>query len=312
MLHDSEYTCNARVEELVYKEEEALNEETLSIQIKAIENEEVLKMTRKANRFKGKRVTKHFEEKIKMDVDGATGIHFNEEIVVDIISRLPVRSHLRFKCVSNLTRITKFLQKFFFLKDMFTSHLSSLTSASLSLAQFTEDVQKLDWLYDGKPWSCKIYCCYDGLVLMGIRKYDDINHLILFLWNPSKRESVVLPSTKFLPSEAYTCGLGCDSTSCDYMILKIGYQSCSEILALKSGSWRIIGKATGIYSSWLSDMDSLAFVHGAFHWLGLSRNESVTSYDISNEVFKEIPLPDGMFVVPDMNMSNMAFLYWEK
>ncbi|KAM3337295.1 hypothetical protein P3S68_031620 [Capsicum galapagoense] len=84
------------------------------------------------------------------------------------------------------------------------------------------------------------------------------------------------------------------------MILKIGYQSCSEILAVKSGSWRIIGKPTGIYSSWLSDMDSLAFVHGAFHWLGLSRNESVTSYDISNGVFKEIPLRDGMFVVPDM------------
>ncbi|PHU24664.1 hypothetical protein BC332_09771 [Capsicum chinense] len=58
--------------------------------------------------------------------------------------------------------------------------------------------------------------------------------------------------------------------------------STNEILALKSGSWRIIGKPTGIYSSWLSNMDSLAFVHGAFHWLGLSRNESVTSYDISN------------------------------
>ncbi|KAM3357050.1 hypothetical protein P3S68_023764 [Capsicum galapagoense] len=122
--------------------------------------------------------------------------------------------------------------KILFLKDMFTLHLSSLTQASLSLDQFTENVQKLDWLYGSKPGNCKIYCCYDGLVL--------------------------------------------------YMILKIGYQSCSEILALESGSWRIIGKPTGIYSSWLSNMDSLAFVHGAFHWLGLSRNESVTSYDISN------------------------------
>ncbi|KAM3322667.1 hypothetical protein P3S67_003818 [Capsicum chacoense] len=91
------------------------------------------------------------------------------------------------------------------------------------------------------------------------------------------------------------------------MILKISYKSCSEILALKSGMWRIIGKPTGIYSSWLSDMDSLTFVHGTFHWLGLSRNESVTSYDISNEVFKEIPLPDGMFVVPDMKYVKHGF-----
>ncbi|KAF3637816.1 putative pentatricopeptide repeat-containing protein-like [Capsicum annuum] len=48
-------------------------------------------------------------------------------------------------------------------------------------------------------------------------------------------------------------------------------------------------------------MDSLTFVHGAFHWLGLSRDESVTSYDISDEVFKEIPFPDGKFVILGMN-----------
>ncbi|KAM3339264.1 hypothetical protein P3S68_029133 [Capsicum galapagoense] len=200
-----------------------------------------------------------------MDVDGATGIHFNEEIVVDILSRLPVQSLLRFKCVSKIwmalisepyftmkhLKLAKNNQnspKILFLKDMFTSHLSSLTPASLPLAQFTENVQKLDWLYGNKPRNCKIYCFCDGLVLVGI-----------------------------------------------------GYQSCSEILALKSGSWRIIGKPTGIYRSWLSDMDSQAFVHGAFHWLGLSRDESVTSYDISNEVFKEITFPDGKFVVPGMN-----------
>ncbi|KAM3199295.1 hypothetical protein P3L10_031655 [Capsicum annuum] len=239
-------------------------------------------MTRKANRIQGKRATKHFEEKIKMDVDGARGIYFNEEIVVDILSRLSVRSLLRFKCVSKfwmalisepcftlkhlkLSKNNQNSPKILFLKNMFSLHFSSLTPASLSSTQFTENVQKLDWLYGGKPWSCKIYCCYDGLVLVGVRRYDNTNHLILFLWNPSTRESVVLPSTEFLPQEDYTCGLGYDSTSGDYMILKISYQSCSEILALKSGM-----------------------------------NDSVTSYDITNEVFKEIPLPDGMFVAPDM------------
>ncbi|PHT28446.1 hypothetical protein CQW23_31959 [Capsicum baccatum] len=231
-----------------------------------------------------------------MDVDGAMGIHFNEEIVVDILSRLPVRSLLQFKCVSKIwmalisepyfmmkhLKLAKNNQnspKILFLKDMFTSHLSSLTPASLPLAQFTENVQKLDWLYGSKPRNCKRF--------VGIRKYDNIKHLMLLLWNPSTRESTVLRSTEFLPSEDYICGLGYDATSGDYMILKIGYHSCSEILALKSGSGRIIGKPIGIYRSWLSDMDSLTFIDGAFHWLGFARDEFVTSYDISNEVLKE-------------------------
>ncbi|PHT30691.1 hypothetical protein CQW23_29703 [Capsicum baccatum] len=59
--------------------------------------------------------------------------------------------------------------------------------------------------------------------------------------NLSTRESIVLPSPKF-SVDWFTClGMSFDSACGDYKILKIFHDKApSEILALKSGPWRII------------------------------------------------------------------------
>ncbi|MCD7451696.1 hypothetical protein HAX54_013079 [Datura stramonium] len=58
--------------------------------------------TQKFNQiFKGKSIVETSNDNTdQMDVDRATAIHFQEEILMDILSKLPVRSLLRFKCVS--------------------------------------------------------------------------------------------------------------------------------------------------------------------------------------------------------------------
>ena len=53
-------------------------------------------------------------------------------------------------------------------------------------------------------------------------------------------------------------------------------------------------------------MDSLAFVHGAVHCLALSLNNSVVSFSISNEVYKEIKR-DCAFVL-DFKQSGVSIL----
>ncbi|XP_049375488.1 F-box/kelch-repeat protein At3g06240-like [Solanum verrucosum] len=253
-----------------------------------------------------------------MDVDGAMGIHLPQDIIMEIFSRLPVRSLFRFKCLSKFW-MTFISEPYFVMKhfnharrnqnsqkirlvnqNLSFQYCSSLTSY-LSSVQLVDDVQQeLDWPSSDKPRSCKIYCCYNGLALLGINEYKYLGDIKLLLWNPSTRESIILPQTGFSVALDFTCGLGYDSTSDDYKILKVGHQSCSELLSLKSGSWRKIGKhPSGIYPVRSSTMDSLAFLHGAFHWLGLSL-EYVVSLDISKEVYTEIPLPDGMFMVSDV------------
>ncbi|XP_055814521.1 F-box/kelch-repeat protein At3g06240-like [Solanum dulcamara] len=276
-------------------------------------------MTQKANRFKGKRVMKHSKEITKMDVDGTMGIHLEEETITEILSRLPVRSLFRFKCVLK-SWMTLINEPYFVKKHLnhaknnqnsqkiclLNNNLSfqyglSLTLASLSPVQLVEDVQQVDWPCSGEVMSCKIYCCYDGLALIGVSEYNHLYNIKLWLWNPSTRESMVLPHIKFSERLDFTCALGYDSTSNDYKIFKIGRESSNEILALKSGSWRKIDKhPAGIYPLWWSTLDSPAFVHEAFHWLG-SLNRSVVSFHILNEVYVELPMPDGWLVVSDIN-----------
>lgn len=70
---------------------------------------------------------------------------------------------------------------------------------------------------------------------------------------------------------------------------------------MKIGSWRNIGKhPRGIYNYDMG-MQYLPFVNEAFQWIGIfgkytkdSRNYSVASFSISNEVYRDIPLPEQL------------------
>ncbi|PHT60858.1 hypothetical protein T459_35291 [Capsicum annuum] len=214
-----------------------------------------------------------------MDVDGTKEVHLQEEIIMDILSRLPVLSLLRFKCVSkcwmtlisepyftlkhlNRAKNNEHSQKILVLHGEFPLHCSSLSTASLSSVQLAEDVRKLDWPSNPRPWRFRMYCCYDGLVLIKLRDYPQYARARLLLWNPSTRESTVLPRTEFSLTKDYSFGLGYDSTSDDYKILKIDDAARCEILALKSGSWRKIDtRPAGVFPVLSDTEDSLAFVH---------------------------------------------------
>ncbi|KAG5594098.1 hypothetical protein H5410_035330 [Solanum commersonii] len=229
-----------------------------------------------------------------MDVDVAT----------DILGRLPVRSLLRFKCVSKLwmTLISDPYFKMKHLNNTWNDKIPKkllLTNATLILTRFpciVEQVQKLDCPSNNKSLCHTLYCCCDGLVLMGIFDYPD-KYLQLLLLNPSTRESTLLPFPKILSKDNCTWGLGFDSTSDDYKILKIDDKSRSEILALKTGSWRLTNKHPIDVRPMLTSTDSLAFVHGAFHWLISSLTKYyVMSFSISDKVYRDIPLPEQMYL----------------
>ncbi|PHT61144.1 hypothetical protein T459_35010 [Capsicum annuum] len=256
-------------------------------------------------------------------------VPLQEEITMEILSRLPVQPLLRFKCVStcwmtlisepyftlkhrNRAKNDQNSQKFLVSRKDLLEDEFSLYCSSLSSVQRIEEVQKLDCPSNGKPWrSCKLYCCYDSLVLIAVFNYCDKTNQRL-LWNPSTRESIVLPDQKFSLERCWcTWGLGYDSVSDDYKILKIDLESCSEILALKSGSWRLTNNYPIGNRPDLLCTESLVFVHGAFHWIDNISRSTVTALSISSEVYTEIPLPEKMLSIYDHKCGRLVSV-WQK
>ncbi|XP_075085160.1 putative F-box protein At4g38870 [Nicotiana tabacum] len=239
----------------------------------------------------------------------ATATHVQEEVLMDILSRLPVQSLLRFKCVSKFWN-TLILEPYFKMKHLnhakndqdsqkfLINHMCpkdnifSMYCVPLSSVQPVEKVQKLDCPSNLKPWRCTIHCYCDGLVVIEVPDNLDNESSILLLWNPSTRESLVLPPLEFPPEGDSRLGLGYDSTSGEYKILHIrdGLGGCklpSEILTLKGGSWRSIDEHPRGICTVLLGMQPLPFVHEAFHWIAILKKLKcfvVVSFSISNEV----------------------------
>ncbi|KAM3237048.1 hypothetical protein P3L10_012077 [Capsicum annuum] len=152
----------------------------------------------------------------------------------------------------------------------------------LSPAQLVEDVQKLklDCPSNPNPMHCAIRCCYDGLAVIQVADILDRHRYNLLLWNPTTRESIVLPPLEFPRAPDSCFGLGYDSTSGEYKILR---GSC----------WRRIDEHPHGICSLVFAMQFLAFVCAAFHWIAISNNcFMVVSFSISNEVYGEIPLSE--------------------
>nr|XP_016448362.1 PREDICTED: F-box protein CPR30-like [Nicotiana tabacum] len=128
----------------------------------------------------------------------------------------------------------------------------------------------------------------------------------LLIWNPSTGESILLPHSENFICDEYqeesAYGLGYDSTTDDYKVIRIdmsGDENANEILALKSGSWRKIDQSSGrTDSSLLSIRERLTSLHGAFNWLGILSRLSVVTFNISDEMYGEIALPETMCLLP--------------
>ncbi|XP_049383020.1 F-box/kelch-repeat protein At3g23880-like [Solanum stenotomum] len=235
-----------------------------------------------------------------------THMHIQEEIIMDILSRLPVKSLFLFKCVSKSWKALICEPSF---KKMHLNHAkndklliertardrniffycSSLSSMSHLIVRDVQESVFVPQCVEG-PYNYKIYGCCNGLFLIGIKqKY--------ILWNPSTRESALLPShwDKFFCD--YNFGLGYDPTSDDYKVVKIpeiNSEAPTEILSLKTGSCRKIYE--GYFTIECHNMDYLTIVRGTFHWLVYSEGGrfSLFSFNISNEAFGELPLSKEM------------------
>ncbi|XWS13372.1 hypothetical protein CRYUN_Cryun36dG0032000 [Craigia yunnanensis] len=241
------------------------------------------------------------------------------DIIADILSRLPVKSLLRSKCVSKPWR----------------SLISDPQFAKLHLGQSQKDsnisphrvlvstnpIQSIDYeAYSGSDDGSKgvLELDYPAPIEMDPEKDVELlgscNGLLcvvvdynkeFILWNPSTRESRPLPKPKHRPNGLFVYGLGYDFSTDDYKLIRIARpprrypaivsdKAKVEVLSMKTNVWRRIPDPK---TDQMELDGSGIFLNGSLHFLArkVSGLNKIFSFDLAEEKFQElVPLPDRL------------------
>ncbi|XP_059650936.1 F-box/kelch-repeat protein At3g06240-like [Cornus florida] len=253
------------------------------------------------------------------------------DVVIDILTRLPVKTLIRCSCVckslyslvTNPSFITKHLNannnnnnnNLLLIRrcssdrdeDEYDAdaeeHYSVLRCENKILCDYAEfelPVYSFDNNYFRIVGSCNgVVCLSNDLVFYR-------NHI--YLWNPSIQKTMALPRPRITFGKhgchMHSIGFGFDSVTDDYKVVRIvyllkvldGYVTPPEvdIFSLSTGRWRNISHL-GL-KHLIRELAPQAFLNGAAHWLadnGSEKSHLIVSFHMGDEVFGEIKVPDG-------------------
>ncbi|GKB31689.1 F-box/kelch-repeat protein-like protein [Tanacetum coccineum] len=234
--------------------------------------------------------------------------HLCEELIDEILERLPPKSLLRFRSVSKswCHRISSgnFIRNHTFRCVTTATWLKPLLKHQI---HFSKDGVEFSYALDptdvhssnevakfSKGPSQIVGSCFGILCLNKITVSPSVS-----LWNPSIRRKVTVPDYPFGNSDvAY--GFGFDPTTDDYKIagLSCGDVQSSYVYSLKTNSWTEIQLPTTPFSE---VMTLACFVDGALHWAVKCESNDIPHYcimtlDLRTHVFGMISLPNPSWV----------------
>ncbi|XP_057998933.1 F-box/kelch-repeat protein At3g23880-like, partial [Hevea brasiliensis] len=220
--------------------------------------------------------------------------HLPQELLAEILSRLPVKSILICRCVSKTwySLITN--------PSFIAHHLKKTPARNSGLLFFGYVTEELDFpfkpyarylLYPDESFPAnhveELDCPLKGLKVLykivgscnGVfcLSYGRYNRVVL--WNPSVRKIVKIPWPNVtLNSHGLhkdSLGFGFDSSADDYKLVRIVYLPGSnfdfdeippfvEIYSLRSRGWK---KVDNDLKYVITDLSKSAFLNGTFHWV---------------------------------------------
>ncbi|PON31415.1 F-box domain containing protein [Parasponia andersonii] len=251
-------------------------------------------------------------------------MEFPEDITVEILKRLPVKTLVRFKCVSKWWR--SLINSPSFVK----THMGRIRSEShlglascIILSRYGDSLLSIDPQNEGPqqameldfpmlpyfPYYVKGHC--DGLICCVV---NDGSQGFLLLYNASIREYRKMPIPPNFRSTREVFGLGFDSSTQDYKIVRIPSMYCRlkvpgfvpkvEVFSLKSNSWRKLpDEDTPPY--FVEHVFQATCANGGLYWLaeeGDSLRCVILRFDLSLEKFKVVPPP------PDELNRNISWI----
>ncbi|BFG21456.1 hypothetical protein CerSpe_077300 [Prunus speciosa] len=235
------------------------------------------------------------------------------EILLDIIAKLPVKSLLKFRCVckswhaliSSPSFISAHLERTAMKSgcDYLLTHSGNPDCLSVFCPETYAKCLELDLPRHKSGSPFYIYGSCNGLLCI-----SDYIKESTYLWNPSIRKFKRLPRglnpRKYRYSVAL--GFGLDVGGNDYKVVRIGgllHGVCVEVYSLRLDSWRIINavppvtKKLSVFWS-----EKWAYLNGVVYWIVKEYYPDckyIISFDMENEVFQRIMLPERLLTVTD-------------
>ena len=252
------------------------------------------------------------------------------EVLLEILHRLPVKSLIRFRCVSKSWN--SLITCPAFINSHFTQSPLSLPSNSNTLivrsCNYRPNIEYYKLIHNGNGSSSSFDQSQNSIEFPLTSRFLDYFKLIgsvnglfsiceedrFFLWNPSIRKCITLPKPRIRVKthSPISCrlGFGFDPRTNDYKVVRIvilprttvmtkeDKPPLVEVYSLHEGCWRITrgGESfpSGIgFNYWLRPVATL---NGAVHFEAndWDNNRSlVLSFDLGDEVFRVISLPNG-------------------
>ncbi|EXC20617.1 Putative F-box protein [Morus notabilis] len=260
--------------------------------------------------------------------------HLPKELIVEIMSRLPTESLIRCKCVckswfalindviSDQTFVAKHLH-----------NVNSKISPSSSLI-YVDCHGRFSLLtsfgYGDYDENDRIRCVTKALNFpFGADDVDSLCHCdgifcIIYsgenavLFNPAIKESRVLPTPCFNIICLLETGFGYDPRANDYKVVRFGaswvegcfkIKNVAEVYSMTTDCWKEIEmqiELRGTYS------DKKVFCKGVFYWLvcDIDYFDAVLSFNMSDEVFGVIPLPNDLGDL--QTLGNIELAVWSE
>ncbi|GFY85211.1 hypothetical protein Acr_03g0019850 [Actinidia rufa] len=152
----------------------------------------------------------------------------------------------------------------------------------------------LDYPLKSLRWGVRIVGSCDGLVCISF--FKDLTDII-YIWNPSTRESHILPSLGKVINLGISYGFGYDSSNDDYKVVRGTFVNGPrevKVYSLRTDSWRRIQDFPSTLINFHS-MESGQLVNGSLNWA--ATNPSIHSWvipslDLGKETYREIPQPN--------------------
>lgn len=235
-----------------------------------------------------------------------------EEIIINILHRLPVKALLR------CTAVCKSWYSLITSPEFISSHLKFTASRQkiaplLLLRRCIKGSERYDLYSDNE--SLSRFASFDfpfrsinsfftvvgscnGLLCLSDDRNFHMNTIVL--WNPCIKKSVLLPKPNMIYSSygsfIQCLGFGFDHFGNDYKVVRITYvdlatQPQIEVYKLSSGVWQDVSDLALEY--FVCNRSHQVYVNGAAHWIAgcMEFYDLIVLFDMSREIFRTMMLP---------------------